>query len=489
MCAVYLLILFLQVILYQNASFSIPQILIWEGGIAFIFFSFCIFSDFKKTKTLNAFQLYCLGALLRIGVGGIYAGALIQTNNEELLTTMGHLPLIYLPGSIFLMQIASLLFILGLICADKPQFYTDKLKGKLPSDFVVWAYTLIGWAWKLYSEHAVIQLGVFNYIVVMLPLCGMFIFTLAALTKKRGASLYKIYVLLIIIGELWFVRETGMRESFIFTILPVLIAFGLHTHFSKQDKSVISIQSNLNPLSFSLKRKIKKRLHFLVYIAGGLIILFLLFVLFPAASLIKKGESQSIDRAIIIVTEKLQKNISLVHHFPDGGIFAISHRMALIVVAPALIQDLINRSVPMPYDPAQIIIAGFVPRFLWHDKPIISRGQWFSRLLNSESWNTKTAIAMTAAGEFYWAYRWTGVILGMFLMGWLTGRLWGRFLKDGLTNHIGVAGMIFVTQESLRWFESEATAPLNLLLIFYLLTSVYGLIFFHKRKILKQSIC
>jgi hypothetical protein len=67
-----------------------------------------------------------------------------------------------------------------------------------------------------------------------------------------------------------------------------------------------------------------------------------------------------------------------------------------------------------------------VPRALWPDKPILSRGEWFStnyRGLEEDS----TSSAMTMFGEGYLFYGWTGVCLGMMLVGGVLAVLYRAF--------------------------------------------------------------
>jgi len=67
----------------------------------------------------------------------------------------------------------------------------------------------------------------------------------------------------------------------------------------------------------------------------------------------------------------------------------------------------------------------FVPRLIWRDKPMVSRGRWMTVRLgwakDEESATTSTGITM--AGELYWNFGMLGVAAGMFFIGWLDGRL------------------------------------------------------------------
>jgi len=68
----------------------------------------------------------------------------------------------------------------------------------------------------------------------------------------------------------------------------------------------------------------------------------------------------------------------------------------------------------------------FIPRIIWPEKPVVSRGAWFTTYLGmapSEAEAT-TSTGMTTFGEWYWNFGIPGVIVGMFLTGALLSGLW-----------------------------------------------------------------
>lgn len=68
----------------------------------------------------------------------------------------------------------------------------------------------------------------------------------------------------------------------------------------------------------------------------------------------------------------------------------------------------------------------FVPRFLWPDKPNVTRGAWFTMYLgasNRESESTSST-GITAVGELYWNFGIPGVVVGMLGIGFGYGLLW-----------------------------------------------------------------
>jgi hypothetical protein len=68
----------------------------------------------------------------------------------------------------------------------------------------------------------------------------------------------------------------------------------------------------------------------------------------------------------------------------------------------------------------------FVPRILWPEKPVVTRGNWFTYYLgfsDSPAWATSST-GQTAQGELYWNFGLAGVIIGMFFIGSFLGALW-----------------------------------------------------------------
>ncbi len=68
----------------------------------------------------------------------------------------------------------------------------------------------------------------------------------------------------------------------------------------------------------------------------------------------------------------------------------------------------------------------FIPRIIWPEKPLVSRGAWFTTYLgmaNSEAEAT-TSTGITTVGEWYWNFGVAGVAVGMFLTGALISGLW-----------------------------------------------------------------
>jgi hypothetical protein len=70
----------------------------------------------------------------------------------------------------------------------------------------------------------------------------------------------------------------------------------------------------------------------------------------------------------------------------------------------------------------------FIPRLLWHNKPFIDRGGYFTAALGmaSDESLASTSTGQTSAGELFWNFGWPGVAIGMYLLGAaISGVWWG----------------------------------------------------------------
>jgi hypothetical protein len=68
----------------------------------------------------------------------------------------------------------------------------------------------------------------------------------------------------------------------------------------------------------------------------------------------------------------------------------------------------------------------FIPRIIWPQKPIVSRGAWFTTYIGmaARPQEATSSTGMTAFGEWYWNFGILGELVGMFLIGALLGGLW-----------------------------------------------------------------
>ncbi|MCB9799904.1 MAG: hypothetical protein H6757_04015 [Candidatus Omnitrophica bacterium] len=455
--------------------------LIIEGATACIFFILLGVSDYIGKQNLNVTNLFALGALLRVGIGGVYAGVLIEADFPWLLDVRGYVPVDTAAEGLFLMHIGSILFLMGVSfykyaeLKKRPQQSNTEETPRFPRTWFIWMLVFSGWMVRVFG----IRFGVVGQVLMLLPSAGTFLFATAAISGSKKKVQHWACAFFIVIWELWFARHSVMREAYAFVFLPILLAltlkfgFGKKIHIAKTSKSMIAR---------SPKSKIKLMGTSLI---GVLLGVFIMIVVFPAASLVKENRFDRIDEALIYVLQNIKENTSDINHFPNHGIYAFGLRMANIVSSSAVIIRLVNEEMQPTYDPIQNIMAGFVPRILWKNKPVISRGGEFAEFLNPDVWDD-TSFALTSPGELYWSYGWLGMALGMLAMGFIVNMFWKTSLKKIFHNVFNIIMIIVIAQESIRWFEGSASAVVSLLfavriVVFILTKPLQGL--FTRRKL------
>lgn len=90
----------------------------------------------------------------------------------------------------------------------------------------------------------------------------------------------------------------------------------------------------------------------------------------------------------------------------------------------------------------------FIPRFVWPDKPLIAKGQWFAAQINGGRWLEtglfSNSINMTIPGEFYLNFGWLGLVLGCFLVGGILGLIHRAVAAGGVYDLVGGAILSYV---------------------------------------------
>jgi hypothetical protein len=116
----------------------------------------------------------------------------------------------------------------------------------------------------------------------------------------------------------------------------------------------------------------------------------------------------------------------------------------------------------------------FIPRLIWPDKPIVTRGSWFTAYLggSGSEEESKTSTGIYSAGELYWNFGIPGVIAGMFLMGVIFSYI-ASVVGDGPQQR--VIPMIIFINVIARIVEQAAASEVFVLLIYLgLVAAVYS---------------
>jgi hypothetical protein len=129
----------------------------------------------------------------------------------------------------------------------------------------------------------------------------------------------------------------------------------------------------------------------------------------------------------------------------------------------------------------EYLLYAFIPRVLWPNKPLVSRGAWMTvELGGAESEeNAHSSSAITAEGELYWNFGVAGMVLGMAGLGWLISRLvWRQAGIDPRADPICMLALLITI--FMVFGESEAGTLLVSVIstgtILYAIRRTYGLL-------------
>lgn len=119
----------------------------------------------------------------------------------------------------------------------------------------------------------------------------------------------------------------------------------------------------------------------------------------------------------------------------------------------------------------------FIPRFIWHSKPILDKGRRFSVATGSTS---TSSMAITYPGDLYATYGLPGIVLGMFLLGIVTQCLTNTITGIVDKRHLFVYAAMFMPVIHL---ETDTFSYLTSLIKSFVILSVIALVIFgpHRR--------
>lgn len=257
-----------------------------------------------------------------------------------------------------------------------------------------------------------------------------------------------------------------MREPYLRVLLPSLYAVAfmicLRLKYKKKEDTT-QLSADRHEFWRHTPRKVKA-----LFVMGIIGALFLFSVLFPILTSIKMKETHSLSEALAKRMEYLvmRKASSM---YGDSA-EQLKKRMSTIISSAGLCAKFQKLSVRLGFDPFQVIAAGFIPRIIWKDKPVIAKGAWFNKFLLDDlgrydlSDKGNTAFALSAGGELFWAYGWAGFLGGMFCMGWITCKLFFRFFSKRLYRVFDIVVVLTLCHACLKYFESGFSSSLSLML-------------------------
>jgi len=251
-----------------------------------------------------------------------------------------------------------------------------------------------GWlAANKYIELAQAQGTTYLSILSGLATVGLLIFFILARVLRKCK--YWLLFTVFLVPELAFRFVSGSRAQFIFLLLGLLICLYM---ISKQDY--------------------KTTMRYSRWVAALII---LLIFLFPLFSIIRGGIRD--PEEILLRASNFWKN-------PVRILYLIGGRQ-MGLDSLALVIDHVSRGEPYTLgSELNLVAVAWIPRKVWPDKPIISVGKIFYEKFYPPIFHEGTSVALTLPGEFYWAFGFVGVIIGMLVI----GILW-RFLFEYLVRH------------------------------------------------------
>jgi hypothetical protein len=130
------------------------------------------------------------------------------------------------------------------------------------------------------------------------------------------------------------------------------------------------------------------------------------------------------------------------------------------------------------------LLAAFIPRLIWPNKPIDSTGQVFNREFHVSVFRD-VYISPSHLGELYWNFGWPGVLFGMPLIGWLLGYVNARCdlsKRTSVTRLLVIATTIY-----LLCVRFEGSIAVEYVLWLRSLLAVFGLHLLFARVRVKNS--
>jgi len=148
------------------------------------------------------------------------------------------------------------------------------------------------------------------------------------------------------------------------------------------------------------------------------LLLAMIFVVFPVINTFRAMDRHSSRE--LRATETMDTLASWDQStYMDHSFGSFKSRLAEVTSLAAVVRD-VPRWVPYAYGSTifEPMLALFVPRMLWPDKPVFGMGREFGETFRIVSpLDEVTNVAVTVPGELYWNFSVPGVVFGMFLFG------------------------------------------------------------------------
>ncbi len=100
------------------------------------------------------------------------------------------------------------------------------------------------------------------------------------------------------------------------------------------------------------------------------------------------------------------------------------------------------------------ILATFIPKIVWSDKGSVLTGKLFNKKFNISD-SDDIFISPSHLGELYWNFGWSGVVLGMTLIGLICGRVGARFNPAEFRTVTRVLVTVVTIKQLILGFEGD----------------------------------
>ena len=227
------------------------------------------------------------------------------------------------------------------------------------------------------------------------------------------------------LGWMLYFSNTATRGQ-LWTLFGALVPGAFIVAFSTfSDKSLIMVLVGLPVIArWYTRRKIPW-----VFLVSLLLIF--LFVIFPVYNTYRWSNPMEGKVTRMVSTMQTMQSWDSTTYW-TYTLQNFKRRMALINSVAVVVRDT-GRWVPYARGSTILMptLVYFIPRIVWHDKPVAAGGREFGRIFRVTNPLTRdTYIAPTVIGELYWNFDLPGVLVGMAILGMAMRILYRRYAES-----------------------------------------------------------
>lgn len=401
--------------------------------------------------------VWVLGAILRIGLAGLYFGlALILEPSEPIrlgpVDVASHL----LAGQATLLAGDGWL-IAGLILGQRAPLRAPRLFRIRPSLSVeTVAVGLVATTWVLRaldgSVLAVRGLGNFPGVWMQHGVAaGMFCGLVTWGTTRKphggfsltaaGRILWPVVIAAIVLAEMWWQLHSYMRQGVLLALLPLFIFAWIQWRWGEWSGRVLASGA-----------------------AVGLLVIG--FVLWPYGQMRRADVDRTAGVRSLPVLPYLEEAMAAgipgtegwrrLHDFPDSGVWSLPSRMQLVSTAAGALH-LRQSSPEAGAEQLSLFARNLIPRVVWPDKPPYSPGRRVAVELGQGGTfaSVTTATALSLPGGAVWVLGpWIGLPL-LAVTGLALSFLWRFWAPRLLRNPVAALGAMALWLQAFRMLESS----------------------------------